>query len=179
MKLTPIDISHKAFPKKMFGLDESEVLEFLQEVASQMETLIHEKNTLKEAIRERDLKLGELKERDHVLQSTIATASSMADKIRQDAEREAKLILADAGQKAEIVTRDSRDSLKKIYQEISDLKRARLQFEANLRALTQAHLGLLDQGEKFMPNIGLANISIEGESNKTSRSADISPLSAI
>jgi cell division initiation protein len=175
MKMTPIDISHKTFQKKMFGLDEMEVMEFLQMVASSMEELIHERNALREALREKDLRISEFKERDHVLQSTITTAGSMAEKIRQDAEREAKLILADAQQKAEIVTRDSRDSLKRIYQEISDLKRARMQFEANLRALAQAHLTLIEQGEKYMPNIGLNTATFENNSN---RSSEISPLSS-
>ncbi len=175
MKMTPIDISHKTFQKKMFGLDEMEVMEFLQVVASRMEELTHERNTMREALRDKDLRLSEAKERDHVLQSTISTAGAMADKIRQDAEREAKLILADAQQKAEFVTRDSRDSLKRIYQEISDLKRARMQFEANLRAVAQAHLTLLEQGEKYMPNIGVGNISFENSNN---RSSDISPLSS-
>ena len=172
MKLTPIDVSHKSFQKKMFGLDEVEVLEFLQVVSSQMEELVHERNTLREALREKDLRLSESKERDHVLQSTITTAGNMAEKIRLDAEREAKLIIADAQQKSEIVTRDSRDSLKRIYQEIADLRRTRMQFEANLRALAQAHLSLLEQGEKYMPQAGIPNLNFEG------RTSEISPLSS-
>ena len=40
MKMTPLDISQRTFQKKMFGLDEAEVLEFLQIVASYTEELI-------------------------------------------------------------------------------------------------------------------------------------------
>jgi len=185
MKITPIDITHKNFNKKMFGLDEAEVNDFLQQVANQMEELIHERNTLKEMLREKEMHLNDQKERDHVLKSTISTAGQMADRFRQDAEREARLIINDAQQKAEMITRDSRDSLKKAYQEISDLKRMRLQFEANLKALAQAHLTLVEQGEKFMPSIGLPNANMEnGNSSANSnaaaagnRSASISPLS--
>lgn len=171
MKITPIDIAHKNFNKKMFGLDESEVTEFLQQVATAMENLIHERNALKEQVRERDMQLNDHKERDHVLKSTISTAGQMVDRLRTDAEREAKLIIADAQQKAEMITRDSRDSLKKAYQDIADLKRMRLQFEANLKALAQAHLTIVEQGEKFMPSIGMNNASIED------KTAAISPLS--
>src|SRR5262245_26027367 len=109
MRLTPIDIAHRTFGKKMFGLDPDEVAEFLQQVASAMETLIQERNALKEASREKDLNLAEYKDRDKVLKDTITTASQMSERLRQDADREAKLILADAQQKAEIITRDSRD----------------------------------------------------------------------
>ena len=107
----------------------------------------------------------------------------MADRMRQDGEREAKLIISDAQQKAEIIMRDSRDSLKKMYSEITDLKRVRMQFEANLKALAQAHLALIEQGDKYMPLIGLPNVSLESENIKAeipamapSRSAQISPL---
>jgi len=163
MKITPIDITHRSFSKKMFGLDDAEVADFLQEIALAMEELIHERNTLKEQVRERDIQIHDFRERDTILKSTIATASQMCERMRQDGEREAKLIIADAQQKAEIITRDSRDSLKKMYQEITELKRARMQFEANLRALAQAHVSLLDQGERYMPSIGLPNVNMESE----------------
>lgn len=182
MKITPVDLAHKSFTKKMFGVDEAEVSDYLSQVASAMEDLIHERNALREKVRERDLNLADYKDRDQVLKNTIATASQMADRIRQDTERESKLVLADAQQKAEMLTRDARDSLKKIYQEIADLKRARMQFEANLKAIAQAHLSLLEQGEKFMPAIGLTNLTMDSNNNRTEttshRSNEISPLSS-
>lgn len=178
MKITPIDIANKSFNKKMLGLDEAEVSEYLQQVASLLEDLLHEKNSLKEAVREKEIQLSELKERDQILKQTISTAGQMAERMRQDAERESKLIIADAQQKAEIIIRDSRDSLKKMYQEMSELKRARLQFEANLKALAQAHITLLEQGERYMPSIGLPNVGIENSPAPKSRTPEISPLSS-
>lgn len=160
MKITPIDIAHKTFGRQMFGMDAGEVNEYLTQIAAQMEALIQERNTLREQIREKDLNLLEYKERDKALKDTIATASQMAERLRQDADREAKLIIADAHQKAEIIMRDSRESLKKMYSEITDLKRVRLQFEANLRALAQAHLTLLEQGEKYMPQMQMPNVEL-------------------
>ncbi len=177
MKITPIDIAHKNFSRKMLGLDDSEVHLFLQQVSSAMENLIHERNSLKELIRERELQINDFKERDHMFKSTLSTAGQMAERHRADAEREAKLIVADAHQRAEAITRDSRDSLKKIYQEVTDLKRVRMQFEANLKALAQAHLALVEQGEKYMPSIGLPNTHIENESSNIRNSA-ISPLAS-
>lgn len=180
MKITPIDIAHKNFNRKMFGLDDAEVQDFLQQVAAQLEDLTHERNHLKEALRQKEIMFNDQKEKDQVLKSTISTAGQMAERLRNDAEREARLIITDAQQKAEMITRDARDSLKKAYQEISDLKRMRLQFEANLKALAQAHLSLLDQGDKFMPAIGLNNINLEtpAASARDERSSAISPLSA-
>lgn len=182
MKITPIDVSHRTFSRRMFGYDDNEVTEFLNAVAGQLEALIHERNVLREALREKDVQITEYKERDQLLKNTITTASQMAEKMKQDGEREARLIIADAQQKAEFMTRDSRDSLRKIYGEITELKKARMQFESNLKALAQAHLTLLDQGEKYMPNIGLG-IGMDGTVSQAAahgenRSADISPIAA-
>jgi len=177
MKMTPIDITHKSFNKKMFGLDEHEVSDFLQQIAGAMEEMIHERNTMREALREKELQIQDFKERDSGLRATIATASQMADRMRQDGEREAKLIIADAQQKAELILRDSRDSLKKMYQEVADLKRVRMQFEANLKAMAQAHLTIIEQGEKYMPQIGLPNVSMDTSETTTQHQVPQAPMS--
>lgn len=182
MQITPVEIGHKSFTKKMFGYDEQQVHEFLQQVAAHLETLTHERNNLREQVREKDIQISEYKQRDHALQSTIATASQMADKIRIDADREAKLIVADAQQRADNLVRDAKDALKKLYQEMSDMKKLRLQFEANLRALAQAHIQLIEQGERYMPteieNKGqVAGQTSTAHPSSMLRSTAVSPLS--
>lgn len=151
MKIAPIDIAHKQFGKKMMGIDAEEVHSFLQSVSEEMENIIRERNQLKETLREKDLQIHEYRERDKALRDTIATAQKMSEKISEEAQREAKLILNDANQQAEIIVKDARDSLKRIYQEISDLKKIRIQFDTNMRALLQAHMGLIDNQDNYMP----------------------------
>lgn len=159
MRIAPIDIAHKNFAKKIMGFDSDEVIEFLREIADQMEELIRERNSLKETLRDKELQILEYRDRDETLKTTITTATKMAEQIRVDAEREAKLIMNDANQKAELIVRDARDSLKRIYQEIGEMKRARIQFEANLRSLAQAHLAMLDQGHQMMPDFSSAGMN--------------------
>jgi cell division initiation protein len=43
---------------------------------------------------------------------------------------------------------------------MTELKKMRIQFEANLKALAQAHLALLEQGEKYMPQLHLPNMTM-------------------
>lgn len=152
MRIAPIDIAHKTFSRKMMGLDGEEVTDFLRDVADQMEEIIRERNSLKEALREKEMQIMEYKERDDTLKTTITTATKMSEQIRIDAEREAKLIVNDAQQKGEMIVKDARDSLKRIYQEIGDMKRSRMQFETTMRSLVQAHLSMLDQAHTLMPD---------------------------
>lgn len=156
MKIAPIDIAHKTFERKLMGLDGEAVQQFLKAVADQMEEIIRERNNLKEALREKELSILEYKERDESLKQTIATATRMSERIQVDAEREAQLILTDAHQKAEAMMRDSRDSLKRIYQEMADMKKVRMQFEQNLKTLIKAHLELIDQSHQWLPSPGIS-----------------------
>ncbi len=152
MKIAPIDIAHKSFTRKMMGLDPDEVMSFLKTVSDEMESLISERNNLRQSLRDKELAIIEFKERDELLKNTITTATKMSDKIRVDAERESRLLLNDANQKGEAIVRDARDSLKRIYQEITDLKKIRMQFENNLKALIQSHLTMMEQGQNVMPS---------------------------
>jgi len=168
MKIAPIDIAHKSFSRKMMGFDPSDVSEFLKEVANEMESLIRGRNTLREASREKDLKINEFKERDELLKQTITTATKMSENLHKDAEREAKIIIGDAEHKADMIIADARNSLKKIYEEISDLKRVRMQFENNLKALVHSHLTMMDQGREIMPNPTKEMLGTELQSQEVS-----------
>jgi cell division initiation protein len=178
MRIAPIDIAHKTFHRKMMGFDPDEVMQFLKLVADELEGLIKERNSLKETLREKELSVAEYRERDELLKSTITTATRMSERMQVDAEREAKLIINDANQKAEVIVRESRDSLKRIYSEITDLKKLRMQFENNVKALVSSHLTMLEQGQKIMPNPviepKLTQEIDEGESEASALKARIS-----
>ena len=159
MRIAPIDVAHKNFPRKLMGFDSEEVGEFLRDVADQMEELVRERNSMKEQLREKDLAIVEYKQRDEMLKATITTATKMSEQIRQDADREGKLIMSDANQRAEMIVKDARDSLKRIYQEVSEAKRMRMQFEVSMRSLIHAHLAMLDQGQMMAPDPQTPNFS--------------------
>ena len=159
MKIGPKDIAHKTFNKKMLGYHVEEVLDFLQMVSHEMEALIRENNNLRESLRDKDVQILKHRERDKALKDTIETAQKMSQKIKEESDREGKLIINDAQQKANFIIRDAKDSLKRIYHEISDLKRTKVQIEANLRALLQAHLQLLNEQITALPEISTSTIT--------------------
>lgn len=169
MRIAPLDITHKTFSKKMMGLDPQEVYDFLRDVADQMEELVRDKEKLKEDIARKDKEMVEYVERDQALRHTIQAASKMSDQFREDAEREAQLIIGDAKQRAEMMVVDARDALKRMYHEISELKRARMQFETNLRSMMEAHIHLLDQGHKVFADPVVADKETHREPRRESR----------
>ena len=76
----------------------------------------------------------------------------MSDQIKTDSSREAKLIISDAQHRAEVIVRDAKDSLKRIYHDISELRRVRMQFEHNIKAILNSHLTMLEQGQRTLPD---------------------------
>lgn len=179
MKIVPIDIAHKTFSRRFTGFSPEEVTDFLHQVSEQMEELIRERNELKEALREKELNLLEFKEKDDLLKNTLKTATKMAEKLQSDAEREVKLILNDAHQKADIIIRDSRESLRRVYQEVTDLKKIRMQFEHNLRAMIESHLTMMEQGHKIMPSPQLNGLNFEAAHAKEEKAVKLNIDKAI
>lgn len=161
MKFYPAEIANKTFDRKMMGFDPEQVVNFLTVIAAQTENLAQQIQTLTEELKEKELQLHEYRDRDNILRSAITQATKMTDQMKAEAEHEVKIIISDAQQKAETITRDAKDSLRKIYQEISDLKKSRMQFEANLKAMAQAHLSLLEQAEAYMPKMRMQHMDLE------------------
>ncbi len=161
MKYFPKEIAAKIFDRKMMGFDPEQVEDYLVAIAAQMEAMLQENTYLKSTLKDKELDLLHYKDKEQLLQQTMTHASQTTEKMRQDADRDAKLIVADAHQKAEVIVKDAKDSLRKMYQEISELKKSKMQFEANLKAMAQAHLSLLDQGETFMPKMRIPNLDLE------------------
>ncbi len=161
MKHYPAEIANKTFDRKMMGFDIDQVKDYLTVVAAQLEALIIEKKTLSEELRDKNLQLLEHKDRQQVLKNAIIQTTEITEKMRTETDRECQLIINDAHQKAEVITQDAKDSLRKIYQEVADLKKSKMQFEANLKAMAQAHLSLLEQTESYMPKMRMNHFDLE------------------
>lgn len=152
MKLSPTEVQNHKFNKSFRGFDPMEVAVFLKRISGEMQSLMDEHQALKRKQKQTEVELQEYKEREDLLKKTLANATKMSDRIKEDSDREAKLIISDAQHKAEMITRDARDSLKKIYSDISELRRVRLQFENSLKAILSSHVTMLEQGRRTLPD---------------------------
>lgn len=171
MKFNSIEINERTFRKKLFGLDPEQIFDFLRKLSVEMDLLTKEKAELKKQCKKLEVDLDEYRQRDELLKNTIANATKMSDRIRTDSDREAKLIINDAHQKAEMIIRDAKDSLKNIYHDVADLKRVRMQFENNLRALIQSHISMLEQGKQLMPDPVIDSESLKARMNANAMAA--------
>ena len=144
MNITPLDITQKRFKKVFRGADAEEVEAFLQLVASEFEGLVRRFNSLEEAGQRKDDELAEHRGRERALQETLVAAQKASEEIREAAHKESEITLADAELQAEKIVQSAHGRFLKIVDDINELKRQRVQFEAGLKTLVESHLKLLE-----------------------------------
>ncbi len=144
MKITPLDITQKAFGRAMRGFDRQEVEAFLALVASEFEGLVKEVQLLRDDARRKDEEIFELRSRERALQETMITAQKACEEIRESARKEAEITLSEAELQAEKIVQSAHQRYLRVVDEVNEVKRQRVQFEAGLRSLVNSHAKLLD-----------------------------------
>lgn len=144
MNITPLDIQQQQFKGKMLGgLDPNDVDAFLQIVASEMESLIRENSELKEQARKVSLQLDELTQREVSLRETMLAAQKITEEMKANAQKEANLLVSEAELKGERIIAEAEKRLVQLNNQIHEIRRQKLQFEANLKSLLENHLKML------------------------------------
>jgi cell division initiation protein len=159
MNITPLDITQKQFRKRIRGYEPEEVEAFLSLVAVEFEALVREVLSLREDNQRKEEALVEHKGRERALQETLVTAQKASEEIRDAARKEAEITIADAELQAEKIVQGAHARFLRIVDDINELKRQRVQFEANVRMLAESHLKLVeafrdpahDDAVQFMP----------------------------
>lgn len=144
MRITPIEIQQHQFKTRLFGYDTADVDRFLEMLADELERLYQQNNELKESLARTRSTLEQMQQREKSLQQTLVTAQQVTEDIKENARKDAEIVMADAHLQAERVMRDAQEKRTRLLQEIQQIKRQRLTFESNLRALVENHLQLLN-----------------------------------
>jgi cell division initiation protein len=144
MNVTPLDITQKQFKTSFRGLDREEVEGFLALVAAEFEALVRENLSLREDNRRKAEDIAEFRSRERALQETLVTAQKASGEIRDSARKEAEITISDAELQAEKIVQGAHARFLRIVDDINELKRQRVQFEANVRTLVESHLKLIE-----------------------------------
>ena len=140
MRLSPLDIRQQQFTVKTFrGFDPQEVDTFLENVAADYETVLRENASLKEQLSGYEERSRGATETEKVLKDTLVTAQRLADEMKDNAKREAQLVVREASLNGEKLMEDVRSEEAKLRVEIQTLKRLRRQLIEELRATVERY----------------------------------------
>jgi cell division initiation protein len=144
MRITPLDIQQKQFPVKFRGFDEEEVDAFLELVREEMEELLRENANLREDTKKQEKQLKEYKNLESTLRETLVATQQMVEEYKNNAKKNAELILKDAELRAEEILKEAQEHVVKIHEDITNLKGVRRHFKEEVKRLIESHLSMLE-----------------------------------
>lgn len=145
-RLTPLDVHNKEFHRVFRGYDEDEVDEFLDLVVMEFERLVRESEEMHARIADLEARLEHYKGLEETLKNAIVLAQKTADQIRESASKEASAIVRQAQLDAQKIRDEAKETLQKSLEEVERNKNLVLKFRAEVKALFQSNLEMLDKG---------------------------------
>jgi cell division initiation protein len=169
MKITPLDIQQMVFKVNFRGYDKEEVNRFLEELAQTVEAMNHDHAVQREKIIFLEQQLAELKRTEATLSNTLLSAQSLAEDVKQNAHREADLVIKEAELKAGELIRKARVELTDTQRDLSSLQKQRLLMIERLRASLRMFERLfeVEEQEALHDAATVSEEKLEGESSRT------------
>jgi cell division initiation protein len=150
MKLTPLDIQQQQFSMRIRGFDVREVDLFLEQMASTFEQLQRDNETLKEEILRLRRESQGLKKREETFRRAMIHSQKVLENMKGNAEKQAELIIAEAEIKADKIINHAQNRLNQLQEDITELRRQRVQIEVEINAIIEAHAKLLKISQDSM-----------------------------
>ncbi|GMK43000.1 MULTISPECIES: DivIVA domain-containing protein [Paenibacillus] len=177
MPLTPLDIHNKEFGRRLRGYDEDEVNEFLDQVIKDYESIIRENKELQNQILGLQERLNHFSNIEETLSKTIIVAQEAADEVRNNAKKEAQLIIKESEKNADRIINESLAKSRKVSLEVEELKKQASIYRARFRTLVEAQLELLSQDgwdslDSSAPQLSNSSQSSHASSSVTHLSAE-------
>lgn len=145
--LTPVDARRYDFGSALRGYDKTRVDRFRDEVADELERLSRVNQELEAKAKGFHEQLRAFRERDKALNDALISAQQLRVETREQADREAQLILREARAEGERVLEDIRGEIRRLQLDIDALGRARRGYLAQMRSMAERHLAELEAAE--------------------------------
>lgn len=144
MNITPLDIQQQRFKTKFRGFDIREVDAFLEQIAGAVESLQRANKNLQEEVRRLELEIQGHRKREETFKRALLNSQKVLDQMKDNARKSAELIIAESEVKAEKILNKAHNRLAQLHEDISELKRQRMQIEVQIGSIIEAHSKLLE-----------------------------------
>jgi DivIVA domain-containing protein len=145
--LTPLDIRRYDFGSALRGYDKTRVDQFRDQVANEVERLVKQCQDLEAKARGFHEQLRAFRERDKALNEALISAQQLRAEIREQADREAQLILREARAEGERQLDQMRLEMRRVEGDIDTLVKRRRSYLAQLRSVVEHQLADIEAAE--------------------------------
>ena len=145
--LTPIEIHNKEFPTKFKGYDPEEVNDYLDEVIRTVEQLIRENKDLEKRVKFNEEKVSYFNSIQETLNKSIIVAQEAADRLKENARKDAEIIIFEAEKEAERLLKEAAEKATEINRETDALKKETRMFRQRLQIMVESQLEMIKNEE--------------------------------
>jgi cell division initiation protein len=144
--LSPLDIQKQTFNRSFKGYNVNEVTAFLHMVAEEIEFLVREVDRLSRENGSMREDLHDHNQRERILKDTLLAAQQVSEEVKNNARKEAELIVKDAELLSERLVGQAMSRVADLERNIQDLKIERRAARNKLQGTldTMQHLIVLD-----------------------------------
>ncbi|HWJ14986.1 MAG TPA: DivIVA domain-containing protein [Gemmatimonadaceae bacterium] len=147
--LTPLDVRRYEFGKALRGYDPERVNQFRDQVAEELERLSRINQELEARARGFHEQLKAFRDRDKAINDALVTAQQLRGDIREQADKEAQLILREARAEAERIMEGARSESRRIEDQLASLERSRRAYLSQLRMMIERQLSEVVAAEQL------------------------------
>ena len=155
MRLSPLDIEHMEFPRGAGGYQRRHVRDFLQRVAADVSELLRGMQAMQAELDGARARVAELQTAEAELQRAVIAAERIGNEIKENAKREAKLLIADAERVRDTRLGELDAQVNRALTDLDRLARERNLFREQFKGLLSAYLGSL---EAMAPDANLSDL---------------------
>lgn len=151
-RLTPLDLRKQEFRKVMRGFDPAEVDDFRVRAADELERVVKERLAFEERLKRLDEQLSAFKEREKAMNDALVAAQQLRAETREQAQREAQMIVREAEAEAERRLDRGRREIERLEATAQNLARQHHAYLAALRSLVERQKAELDAMADAQPS---------------------------
>jgi DivIVA domain-containing protein len=154
--LTPLDVKKKKgdFRRAVRGYDAAAVDDFLDTVSARMEELVRENVMAAARLESMTESIGNYRERERAMNEALVSAQQLREEMREQAAREADLVLREARAEAERIVGEARRQASAAAEALRRLQGQRVRFIRLFRALVERQLQEIEQEEDRTAAVG-------------------------
>lgn len=145
--LTSLDVRRFDFGRALRGYNPAKVEQFRDQIAEELERLARINQDLDSKARSFHEQLRAFRERDKALNDALVSAQQLRGELREQADREAELVLREARAEGERLVETARADVRRMEQELDALDRSRRTYLAQMRSLLARQLSEVEASE--------------------------------
>jgi cell division initiation protein len=142
--LTPLDVRSQEFARALRGYDRAQVDEFKLAISEELDRLLRERAQQEERLRSAQEQLRGYQDRERAMNEALVAAQQLRVDSREQAEREAELVLREARSEAELIMERARQEESAVRERTDGAARQFSAYVSSFRTLLERHLGEVD-----------------------------------